>query len=343
LLLLSRITGPAMDDKSDTQIYGALAVEEPPHGSQSPGGSARPMYLIVVGGGIPGAMIRLAPEGAQLGRSSENSVRVPDLSISRRHAVIGVDDHGSAWLTDLGSTNGTYLNNRRIAPHHACRLEDGDRIQLGSSFVVKFVGLDPCDEQFQREMFERTVRDTLTGLYNRAYFLDQLGPAAETGAARGLGLAVLMLDVDHFKAINDNYGHDAGDAVLKDIAQVLRECTRSEDLVARYGGEEFVVALTVNAPDQATERAERIRAAIASRRCASVCAGSGQAPRVTASIGLAFARPGRTRNTSALITAADHGLYQAKRSGRNRVVLAADPPLSLAPDSQMVTPASHER
>ena len=132
--------------------------------------------------------------------------------------------------------------------------------------MLKFVRLDPCEEQFQREMFERTVRDALTGLYNRAYFLNQVGPLAEYNAVRGLGLAVLMLDIDHFKRINDRFGHDAGDLVLREVAGVLRESTRSEDLVARYGGEEFVVALPVAAPDQATERAERIRRALAERR-----------------------------------------------------------------------------
>jgi diguanylate cyclase (GGDEF)-like protein len=331
-----------MDDANDTQVSGALALDE--SGRASSGGTAaraeRPMYLIVVGGGIPGAMIRLAPEGARLGRSSENSVRIAELSVSRHHAVITVDDRGAAWLTDLGSTNGTYLNNRHLAPHHPARLDDGDRIQFGSTFVVKFVGLDPCDERFQREMFERTVRDPMTGLFNRAYFLDQLVPTAEAGAARGLGLAVLMLDVDHFKRVNDTYGHDAGDAVLREVAQALRECTRSEDLVARYGGEEFVAALTVTAPDQATDRAERIRAAVAARRFAAVSGDPGRPLRVTVSIGLAFHRAGHLRHPLGLITTADQGLYQAKRAGRNRVVFRAELPARREPDPEPATARS---
>jgi diguanylate cyclase (GGDEF)-like protein len=331
-----------MDDLNDTQIHGALAVAPTSAALSSGTSPARPMYLIVVGGGIPGAMIRLSPEGARLGRSSDSSVRIPELSVSRHHAAISVDDRGSAWITDLGSTNGTFLNNRRLAPHHAARLDDGDRIQLGSSFVVKYVGLDPCDERFQREMFERTVRDPLTGLFNRAYFLDQFVQAAESGMARGLGLAVLMLDIDHFKTINDTCGHDAGDAALREVAQVLRECTRSEDLVARYGGEEFILALTVTAPDQATERAERIRAAIAARRCTVHVAGAVQVVRLTVSIGLAFARPGRARRPEGLITAADQGLYQAKRGGRNRVVFHPEAAPFREPLSQVTTSPSRE-
>jgi diguanylate cyclase (GGDEF)-like protein len=191
-------------------------------------------------------------------------------------------------------------------------------------------------------MFERTVRDPLTGLYNRAFFLDQLRQTAEGGSTRGLGLAVLMLDIDHFKTINDTYGHDAGDAVLREVAQVLRECTRSDDLVARYGGEEFTLALTVTAPDQATDRAERIRAAIAARRFAATYASAGHALNVTISIGLAFAHPGHVRDTQALITTADQGLYQAKRHGRNRVVFHPEVTPRQEPGSEVATPPSGE-
>ena len=98
--------------------------------------------------------------------------------------------------------------------------------RLGTNVVLKLVRLDPNDEQFQREMFERTVRDTLTGLYNRAYLLNQIGVLAERSAAQGIGLAVLMLDIDHFKQINDRYGHLAGDGVLRQVAAVIRESTQ---------------------------------------------------------------------------------------------------------------------
>ena len=125
--------------------------------------------------------------------------------------------------------------------------------------------LDHHDERFQRDMFERTVRDTLTGLYNRAYFLNQIGVLAERSAVHGIGMAALMIDIDHFKRINDRYGHVAGDEVLREVAAAIRESTRSEDLVARYGGEEFVVALPVSVASLATERAERIRRELAER------------------------------------------------------------------------------
>jgi diguanylate cyclase (GGDEF)-like protein len=146
---------------------------------------------------------------------------------------------------------------------------------------------------------------------------------------RGLGVAILMLDVDHFKRVNDTFGHDAGDQVLREVASVLREATRPEDLVARYGGEEFVLALPVVAPDQATERAERIREALAERRIIA----SGSSLRVTASLGLAFAPADRVYAAAALITAADRCLYQAKNQGRNRIVFRTDNLLNCWGDS----------
>jgi diguanylate cyclase (GGDEF)-like protein len=182
-------------------------------------------------------------------------------------------------------------------------------------------------------MFERTVRDSLTGLYNRIYFLSQVGPLADRNAVKGMGLAVIMLDVDHFKRVNDQYGHPIGDAVLREVANVLRQSLRSDDLIARYGGEEFVAALPVATPDQAAERAERIRASLADRRIHV----AGTRLRVTASLGLAFGSPTRPKTAAALISSADQGLYQAKNAGRNRVVFG--PEVRLRPrDIQTAVP-----
>jgi two-component system, cell cycle response regulator len=273
-------------------------------------------YMLVVSGGIPGTMVELSEQGTTLGRSAECSFQISDITVSREHAVIMIDEMGSVQIRDQGSTNGTFLNGKRIHARRLVELADGDRVQLGTKIVLKLVRLDPNDEQFQREMFERTVRDPLTGLYNRAYLLNQIGVLAERSASQGIGLAVLMLDIDHFKQINDRHGHLAGDDVLRQVAAVIRESTRSEDLVARFGGEEFVVVLPVSVPDLAAERAERIRSNLAERTVIA----EGTTLRVTASIGMAFAAPGRSRNEMALIMTADEALYQAKADGRNRVV-----------------------
>ncbi len=244
-----------------------------------------------------------------------------DITVSRFHAIFTIDSGGDVYVGDEASTNGTFVNGARLAGRRPVLLQDGDRIQLGNSVILKLVRLEPHDEEFQREMFERTVRDTLTGLYNRAYFLAQIRALSGRNANLGLGLAVLMLDLDNFKSVNDLYGHFAGDTVLKEVAAVLRESTRGEDLVARYGGEEFVVALPVASLAPAAARAERIKTSLARR---PIRAGQDEIC-VTASLGVAFNPPNEANNEQALILTADRALYQAKSAGRNRVVLARHP------------------
>ena len=307
-----------MDARGKTLIcFSTVAGSDPVAGAQS----AAPLllYLIVVRGGIPGTMLRLGQKSSSLGRSAENTFQVHDSTVSRRHAVISIDAAGTAWLTDLGSTNGTFVNGRRIALQTPVQVGDGSRIQLGSSTLLKYLKLDPCEEGFQRDLYERSVRDNLTGLYNRGYFLSQIGPLAELNSMCELGLALILVDIDHFKRINDIHGHDVGDLILREVADVLRESTRAEDLVARYGGEEFILALPSCSLEQATERAERIRSRLSSRLVDASQARVG----VTASLGLSFAPAGRVRDVAALITAADEALYVAKRSGRNRVITSA--------------------
>jgi diguanylate cyclase (GGDEF)-like protein len=304
-----------MDDKGETLIGSVLtATEAGPRGRRP-----SPTYLIILSGGTPGSMFRLAPGVTRIGRATENPVQLAEATVSRVHAQIR-EEHGRAWLTDLGSTNGTYVNNERLHPYEVTFIRDGDRIQLGSSVNFKFLRPDPCEEHFQRVMFERSVRDPLTGLFNRKYFLEQADAILARGMTQGLSIAVLMLDIDHFKRINDTHGHEVGDDVLREVAAVLRHSTRVDDLVARYGGEEFVAILPVAAPDQATERAERIRRNLASRRIVS----GHLLVRITASIGLAIAPAGHPRPAAKLISVADDSLYQAKRTGRDRVVCSSE-------------------
>ncbi len=148
---------------------------------------ARSAYVIVISGGIPGKMIRLSEAGTSLGRSADSSFQVSDITVSRRHASIAVDEAGAVRIQDEGSTNGTRLNGKRLDAHRPVLMADGDRILLGTTFELKLVQLDQDDERFQLEMFERTVRDSLTGLYNRAYLLDQIGILARGARGRAWG------------------------------------------------------------------------------------------------------------------------------------------------------------
>jgi len=158
--------------------------------------------------------------------------------------------------------------------------------------------------------------DPVTGLRSRRYFTRALAQALASPRHRA-GLGLLLLDVDHFKKINDTYGHDAGDAVLAAIGALLRESVRNDDIAARYGGEEFAIVLHGVAPADLAANAERIRAAVASARIP--LAGHPEAS-VTVSIG-GVCLSERPRAADELIGAADRRLYAAKDSGRNRAVL----------------------
>ncbi len=337
------IPGVAMDERGATHVCDLLSAEgrpEPP--------CAKSLYFIVLRGAMPGEMIRLRPGLAALGRSPENEVQIPDMSVSRRHASLMVDDEGHAWLTDLGSTNGTYLNTHRLAARQTVGLRDGDRLGFGPSFLMKFVRTDTLDERHHREMFERSVRDPLTGLYNRAYFLNQMKYLVHQTYLRGMGLGVVMLDIDHFKGINDNHGHDVGDAVLRHVATVLRNSTRANDLVARYGGEEFVAALPIASEGQAMLRADRMRTSLKHQAIAI----RGRCLSVTGSFGVAFGSAARPHSIERLISGADRALYRAKSDGRDRVRfdggdgdsrIENDPLLvSAAPDGAGLTTVDYE-
>jgi diguanylate cyclase (GGDEF)-like protein len=310
-----------MDAKGKTHLCAPAEPGGDPVWS-CPSSSAQLSYLIVIRGGIPGTMLRLAQKASSLGRSVENTFQLFDSTVSRHHAVISIDPDGAAWVTDLGSTNGTFVSGKRLPIHTPVMIEDGSRLQVGSLILLKYLELDSCEEGFQREIFERIVRDDLTGLYNRGYFLNQIGPLAELNSMRQRGLAIMLVDLDHFKRINDTRGHEVGDRVLREVAVALRDSTRSEDLVARYGGEEFILALPCCSREQAIERAERIREQLAGLTVEA----EGGPVAMTASLGISFTPLGRVQEIGALISAADNALYEAKRSGRNRVVASCRAP-----------------
>jgi two-component system cell cycle response regulator len=164
---------------------------------------------------------------------------------------------------------------------------------------------------------EMAITDALTGLFNRRYMENHLGTLIEQAAARGKPLAVMVLDIDYFKSINDSHGHDAGDDVLRDFALRVKRSIRGIDLACRVGGEEFVIVMPETDMAVAAMVAERLRRRIAAEPF-PISQGSQHLP-VTLSIGIAALR-GQDDNAAALIKRADQALYRAKRDGRNRVV-----------------------
>ena len=164
---------------------------------------------------------------------------------------------------------------------------------------------------------EMAITDALTGLFNRRYMENHLGTLVEQAVARGKPLAVLALDIDHFKSINDTHGHDAGDDVLRDFAMRIKRSIRGIDLASRCGGEEFIIVMPETDMAVAASVAERLRRRIASEPFA-ISEGTRVIP-VTLSIGIASLR-GRDDTPASLLKRADQALYRAKRDGRNRVV-----------------------
>jgi two-component system, cell cycle response regulator len=163
---------------------------------------------------------------------------------------------------------------------------------------------------------EMAITDALTGLHNRRYMEGHIGTLVEEASARGKPLTVLVVDIDYFKSINDSWGHDAGDDVLREFALRIRKSIRGIDLACRYGGEEFVVVMPETDLGVATTVAERVRRRIAGEPFA-IQQGT-RAIEVTISIGIAAL--GRGENAAAVLKRADQALYRAKRDGRNRVV-----------------------
>jgi diguanylate cyclase (GGDEF)-like protein len=193
-----------------------------------------------------------------------------------------------------------------------------DAAPLLMESVAEQLGLALVNLQLREKLRMQSLRDPLTGLYNRRYLDESLQREVVRCQRRGLPLAVLMLDVDHFKAFNDGNGHAAGDALLAAIARTLQSCTRSEDLACRYGGEEFTVVLVDTDAADAMARAEQIRGAIESTAVQHLKRTLGPC---TASVGLAVLSDTAT-TPSELLEQADAALYRAKAGGRNRVVTA---------------------
>ncbi|MBI5502436.1 MAG: diguanylate cyclase [Deltaproteobacteria bacterium] len=271
--------------------------------------SKRAMFVVLSGQSV-GTIVPLDISEITIGRDPGCDVRLGDDGISRRHVRIVAD--GPAWaVEDVGSTNGTTVNGERLEGRHA--LAEGDRVLIGHT-VLKFVKQAEVDAEYQAKVYEMSVRDALTRLYNRRFFDDRLRSEVAYARRHRSLLALLMMDLDHFKEVNDGHGHLAGDRVLMEISTLLRAQVRSEDVLARFGGEEFAVLVRGIQPPGVVVLAERIRRAVEGLRIE----GFGQTLGVTISIGAATVQGDAALSEQGLVDAADRLLYRAKSSGRNR-------------------------
>ena len=285
-------------------------------GAEPPSAQPKVAVLTVQAGPEAGRVLPLdRSKPNMLGREEEEcTMTFEDARLSRVHARI-VAVNGEWMLTDTGSTNGTFVNDARVEKH--AQLADGDRIVLGGSVSLRFALVTDEERQALMRVYDAAVRDGLTGVLNRKALDQRLLAEIAFAVRHDAPLSVVMLDVDHFKAVNDTHGHPAGDAVLREIAARLTGALRIEDVFGRYGGEEFLIVTRNITLEQGAQLAERMRARID----ASPVVFEGVAIPVSASFGVAsLACCGATREAPALLAIADARLYEAKRSGRNRVV-----------------------
>jgi diguanylate cyclase (GGDEF)-like protein len=268
--------------------------------------------LTVLVGGDVGAVYTLSEPSNLIGRNENAEVVLVDEGISRQHARI-VRSGAHYEIDDLGSTNGTWVGNARVTSR--TRLDDGARVRCGDT-LLRFALQDEVEQEASRRIYEMSVRDGLTGLYNRRHFDERIESEFAFAIRHGTPLCVMMCDIDHFKLVNDRYGHRAGDHVLRAVADALSAGVRTEDLVARYGGEELAVVARAIDFVGARAFAERMRVLLERAQIEW----EGQHIAVTLSIGIAHNRSGPTiKSADQLVAAADQALYAAKRAGRNRV------------------------
>ncbi len=274
-------------------------------------------YLIQLSGRETGQNYNLSASGGviKIGRDVTCDICIDDPHVSRVHCEIATGD-GKMVLKDLGSTNGIFINGNKVTEQV---LNDGDKILIGTRLYFRFSYQDAQDQNYQQSLFRAANIDALTQLYNKKYFQDVLPKEMSFSRRGNENLSLMMLDVDHFKKINDTHGHLAGDKVLKAIGQHLSKHVRLENVACRYGGEEFAIILRNCNPEMAYLVAERIRTAIQSEsiqfRDAKV--------NITVSIGIATYVNDCFATMEDFIQRADEFLYEAKKTGRNKTVTSS--------------------
>ena len=302
-----------------------------------PGAGERERHpaLVFLRGELLAAPIPLEREEVTLGRALEADVRVNDARASRIHARIRVERDAATGearyrIEDLDSTNGTLLNGQPIS---AAYLEDGDKLTIGEH-LLRFDLLDDIDREYQRQIHRLLAHDELTGLLTSKSFFSELRREAARAESEGRPFCVLMMDIDHFKVVNDKHGHLVGSQTLEEVGSLITKALRAGDVAARFGGEEFAAFLLNADCAQGLVAAERVRTAIESNPFSAVRRGAandtGETLQLTISVGVA-SYPDDARDPIELVELADTALYRAKNMGRNRVVAYCVSPPELIP------------
>ncbi len=273
--------------------------------------------LIIIRGTPQGHRFFINQPEMIIGRDSSADITLADQSISRKHAKV-IKAEGAIQITDLGSSNGTFVNDKKIAPGSSIALTKEDMIRLGSS-ILKYLPAGELEILFYGNLGSAAHTDPLTQIYNRGYLLEALEAEFKRAKALHTDFSIIFFDLDHFKKINDTYGHDAGDYVLRQFSELIRsQYLRPKDVFARYGGEEFVLLLANTNASASAEIAEKIRSTIQSY---PFLYEEKRIP-VTASLGVAEIST-EIESAQGLLRLADKALFSAKSAGRNRVIVSS--------------------
>jgi diguanylate cyclase (GGDEF)-like protein len=284
---------------------------DPPPGKPGPGNQACLVQIYPMGTGM-GVRYQLDRAPLVIGRSDGCDVVANDASVSRRHAQVECGPDDRYRVVDLGSTNGTLLNKNRVRSHD---LQDGDYLQVGKC-IFRFLESGNLEQAYHEEIYRLTIIDALTNVFNKRYLLDTLERELARTERHRRPLSVALFDVDHFKQVNDQLGHLAGDCILRDLAGRVAPIFRREEVLARYGGEEFALVLPECPAEGAARAAERLRKAVADVPFLA----EEQEVRVTVSVGVACTDGERPLTPEEFLAQADEKLYLAKEQGRDRVV-----------------------
>lgn len=303
------------DEPDSTQL---LPASKGPKSAQK---ERRPA-LVSLRGELMAVPIPLERDQVTIGRAIEADVRLNDSRASRLHARISSnlnpETNQTAYrITDLGSTNGTLVNGEPISE---VTLSDGDKIVIGDH-LFRFDMLDEIDREFQQQIHRLIAHDELTGLLTSKSFFSELRRESARAEAESRPFCVLMMDLDHFKEVNDTYGHLVGSRTLEETGRVIKEALRAGDVASRFGGEEFAAFLLDANYAQALVAAERVRVAVENKEFPVTrmdSPNSQEIHHITISIGIA-AYPDDATDPIHLVELADSALYRAKRSGRNRI------------------------
>jgi diguanylate cyclase (GGDEF)-like protein len=300
------------EESSTRQTDATIAVAQP----SNPALQGTRAVLTVVSGPSTGRVFTVAEDGDAtiVGRGKEAQVRIDDAGASREHARFLETEDGTYVVEDMGSTNGTFVDGKRV---ERAELRSGDRIHIGPNVVISFAIVAAQAEHVAHELYESSVKDPLTRVSNRRYLVERLASELAYAKRHKTHLATIIFDLDHFKRVNDTHGHLAGDEVLREVATLVQRMVRAEDVFARFGGEEFVLLVRGIPHANVGRFAERVRHAVERLGVKY----EEMVLKVTVSLGYASLDelPEADRDADKLLGLADERLYKAKTGGRNRV------------------------